>query len=791
MRLTAGTRLGPYVIIAPLGAGGMGEVHRARDTKLQREVAIKVLPESLAGDADALARFEREALAVAALSHPNILAIFDFGEHDGMTYAVMELLEGQTLRDVLASGALPQRRAVDYALQVATGLSAAHEKGIVHRDLKPENLFVTKDGRVKILDFGLAKRVGPTRDVEKTAAATEAQRTEPGVVVGTLSYMSPEQVRGAAVDHRSDIFSFGTILYELLTGKKAFQRPSGAETMAAILKEETAAPSESGIRVAPILDSIVQHCLEKSPDARFQSAHDVAFALGQVGTGTAVSAVEPAPPIRSNRRVAIFAGIGAAVLLVAIAAVVLLRRMPETATTKSVAVLPFVNMSSDKENEYFSDGVAEDLITALSKISGLHVAARTSSFAFKGKNEDVREIGKLLDVGAVLEGSVAKSGDRVRITAQLIDTQNGYHLWSETYDRDLKDVFAVRSQLAQTVAEALQVRLLAGERQALEKKPTEDVEAYQLYLKGRHEIASFTPAGYENGMRYLQAAIARDPNYALAHLGVAYYYLGAVDYIPGRDALPRSRAAAEKALQLDPSLAEAHADIGWVRWLDDRDHEAARREFQIAIRMQPDLAFARQNYGWYLVAVGMTGDGLAESRRAVELDPLSSETNTIHGFNLYFARRYEEAIEQLRTAVSIDPDYGWAHEFLGRAYAKSGRPAEAIAELEIANRLASGIFAENKAPIARIHADRGEPAEARKILHALRAERENFVPSYHLAVIEAGLGEREQAIESLEKAAAEKSYWSGWINVDPDLDVLRSDPRFQAVAAKMKPRGRS
>jgi serine/threonine protein kinase len=317
MRLSPGTRLGSYEILAPLGAGGMGEVHRARDTKLQRDVAIKVLPDSLAADADALARFEREALAVAALSHPNILSIFDFGEEGGVAYAVMELLEGQTLREVLSSGSLPQRRALDYALQAATGLSAAHAKGVVHRDLKPENLFVTKDGRVKILDFGLAKRVLPAPEAGRTTAATEVHYTEPGTVLGTLGYMSPEQVRGGAVDHRSDIFSFGTILYEMLTGQKAFQRGSGAETMAAILKEEPPAPSEAGIRVAPMLDPIVRHCLEKSPDARFQSAHDVAFALGQVGTATVASGVASAAPSGARSKRSTLTGVFALALAVA------------------------------------------------------------------------------------------------------------------------------------------------------------------------------------------------------------------------------------------------------------------------------------------------------------------------------------------------------------------------------------------------------------------------------------------------------------------------------------------
>ncbi len=450
---------------------------------------------------------------------------------------------------------------------------------------------------------------------------------------------------------------------------------------------------------------------------------------------------------------------------------------------KSVAVLPFVNMSSDKENEYFSDGITEDLITALSKVSGLHVAARTSSFAFKGKNEEIEKIGAQLHVGAVLEGSVAKAGNQVRITAQLIDVADGYHLWSDSYDRELKDIFAIRSQVAETVAKALQVTLLAGEREKLGQKPTDDLDAYQLYLKGRHAAATY--ADPVNAMRYLQQAIARDPRYALAYNGLAYYYVSGTDgLLEGSECLPRAREAAEKALQLDPSLAEAHTWLGAVHWWYDRDDAAARRELETAIAMQPDLASAHEMYGWYLVAAGEVDAGLAESRRAVELDPLSSETNAWLGANLYLTRRYDEAIKQLRTAVGTDPDYTYAHLFLGRAYARTGRFSDAIAELRTATQLAPS--PEGESALGRAYSDAGDRSKATGVLDHLREQmHDTFVSAAFLATVHVGLGQVDEAFAALEEAAAQHSYYAGWWKLDPELDPLRSDPRFTALLKKV------
>jgi adenylate cyclase len=452
---------------------------------------------------------------------------------------------------------------------------------------------------------------------------------------------------------------------------------------------------------------------------------------------------------------------------------------------KSIAVLPFVNMSSDKENEYFSDGITEDLIAALSKVSGLHVAARTSSFAFKGKNEPIENIGAQLHVGAVLEGSVSKAGNQVRITAQLINTANGYHIWSESYDRELKDIFAIRSQVAQTVAKALQVTLGADERQRLDQKPTGDLEAYQLYLKGRHAVARY--ADWDTAMRYLQQAIARDPSYALAYLGLAYYYVNTADWqMPGNEAFPRAREAAEKALQLDPALAEAHTWLASVHWWYDRDYGAARREFETAIAMQPENATAHGWYSWYLVAIGQIDDGLAESRRAIALDPLSPEINIILGFNLHFSRRYDQAITQLRTTVAIDPDNWVTHSWLGRTYARVGRFAEAVAELRAAQQLEGSGNAEIESALGRVYGDAGNRTEATNVLNHLRERmRDEFVSGGFLATVQIGLHATDEALASLAQAEAQHSYLVGLWKIDPDLDPLRADPRFTALLQKV------
>ncbi len=512
----------------------MGEVYRARDKKLDRDVAIKVLPESVAADAETLARFEREAKAVAALSHPNILAIFDFGTHEGTAYAVTELLEGETLRGKLDAGPITQKKAVDYALQVAKGLSAAHEKGVVHRDLKPENLFVTKDGHLKILDFGLAKRVEAVTPGKETSAPTGSGHTEPGTVMGTAGYMSPEQVKGLPVDYRSDIFSLGAILYELLSGKKAFKRDTSAEAMAAIMRDEPPELSESGRNISPALDRVVRHCLEKDPERRFHSAHDLAFDLEALSDVSAPASgartIRPKPAWR--RRTALgFGGVVAAGLLVLVAVLLWRTRGGKSGAPsasapdrKSVAVLPFQNLSPDPENAFFADGMTEDILTQLSKIRDLKVISRSSVMRYKGTQKPIQTIAAELGVGAVLEGSVRRAGSRVRIVGQLIDARTDEHLWAETYDRELKDVFAIQSEVAQQIAAALRATLSPAEKKRIEQNPTRNLAAYDQYLKGRELYYRYRKADNESALGLFQKALELDPGFALAYAGLGDAY---------------------------------------------------------------------------------------------------------------------------------------------------------------------------------------------------------------------------------------------------------------------------
>jgi serine/threonine protein kinase len=584
MTLSPGTQLGPYEILAPLGAGAMGEVYRARDPRLDREVAIKVLPADREAGAAAAARFEREAKAVASLSHPAILEIYDVGEAEvsererrnakdegselggspasdalrpspfavrRVSYIVTELLEGETLRARLTSGPVPVSTAIDWARHIAEGLAAAHEKRIVHRDLKPENLFVTCDGRVKILDFGLAARREPL-DSAGSRAPTVSLKTEPCTALGTPAYMSPEQVRGEAVDARSDVFSLGAVLYEMLSGRRPFQRDSAAETLAAILRDDPLRLSESGRDLPPGLVRLVLHCLEKNRELRFQSARDLAFGLEALSGGS------PAGPVPS-------------------------------ALPPSIAVLPLADMSPGRDQDYFCEGMAEELINALARIEGIQVASRTSSFQFKGSAADIGTIGERLRVRTVLEGSLRKAEDRLRITIQLINVSDGYHLWSGRFDRRLEDVFAIQEEIATEVARALRVVLTESERRKLARSPTALVEAYELYLKGRRMLHRVTRRGLDMAQQLFEDAVAMDPGFASAHAGIAdacsYRYL----WYGGRaDDLRRTQESGRRAVELDPELAEAHVALGNAAFLLKRQAEA-EREFRTAIRLNPRL----------------------------------------------------------------------------------------------------------------------------------------------------------------------------------------------------------
>ncbi len=773
--LATSTRLGPYEIVAPLGVGGMGEVYRARDTRLGREVAVKVLPESLASNTDRQARFEREARAVAALSHPNILAIHDYGTHGAVVYAVMELLEGETLRERLVKGPLPWREAVEIGAAIAEGLAAAHAKGIVHRDLKPENLFLTHDGRVKILDFGLA-RVEPISSAQDETSPYEPPPTNPGIVMGTMGYMSPEQVRGQQADARSDIFSFGCVLYEMLTGRRAFQRETAAETMTAILHDEPPEPATSGQMVPGEVGRIIRQCLAKTPNQRLQSARDLALGLRATASDPALHV---APEARRPSR--LIAGIVAASLLIgAIAAAVYfnakrgnpsdpwpqetIAKTPgkEHKAVEALAVLPFVNDGGNPETEYLSDGIPDTIIHSLSRLRqrDLKVRPFTSVARYKGREPSLREVAADLDVGAVVTGRVRLRGVSLSVSVALVDTRQDSELWGHTYDGKLNDLLALQDEMARDIAANLRLRLTGDEERRLTKRYTENTEAYRLYLKGSYFWNKRTREGLDKGMEYFRQAIDKDPNYALAWSGLsqAYFAFPLNTDTPPKDYCLKAKAAAIKALDIDDTMAEAHSALGAVAAHYDWNWPEAGRSFQRALELNPNDSTVQLQYGTYLNKLGRFDEAKLALKQALEIDPLSPMVNSIAGRTYYFARQYDAAIEQYRKTLDIEPNFWVAHLFLGQAYAQKGRKwyPEAVARFEEARKLYPGNL-ESRASTGYVYA----------------------------TIVHAGLGEKAEAFAALEKAYEDRSWLITTLKINPLFDNLSTDPRFTDLLRRM------
>ena len=752
-----GERVGPYEVTALIGAGGMGEVYRATDTRLGRDVALKVLHHGFSADADRLRRFELESRATAALNHPNILAVFDVGAHDGAPYYVAELLEGETLRDVLRKGRLSLARAVDYAIQIATGLQTAHEKGIVHRDLKPENVFATDDGRIKILDFGVAKLTRP----DGMAYAT---------VVGTSGYMSPEQVLGDAVDARTDIFSLGAVLHEMITGSRWYDRGREQE------KSTAASPSPDAARVL----KIASQCLDKLPDARFASCRELIAALSEVQRR------EIAPARGSGLRTTLAAT--AFVLLavsLAVAAWIAFRPQAPAGFTQiqSVAVLPLASLSNNPDDEIFADGMTGALITNLAKIRALRVVSRTSVMQYRNTKKSVPQIGKELNVDAVVEGSIERVGQRVRISAQLIRTANDQHLWADSYDRDARDVLLLQSEVAQSVAREVRVTLTPDERARVATARTVDPVAYELYLKARVAWNERTEGAIKRAIAYLNEAIARDPSYAAAYSGLADCYLSLgfsfdVGSLPPRDAIPQAKGAALRALSLDDSLAEAYSSLAYAKLNYDWDWQGAEADFRRALALNPGSAEAHHWYSHLLVSSGRLDESLAESDRALALDQLNPIINVHVGWNRFFARQYDQALLPLARTIELDPNFGLAYWYRGLTYEQQRKYPDALREMRKGAALITGNIVVS-ADIGHVYAAAGDADAAARVIRELQQESAHrYVSPFEIGLIYVGLGDTRRAFEWLEKAYSERSDLLVYLKVDPRLDPIRNDRRF-------------
>jgi serine/threonine protein kinase/TolB-like protein/Tfp pilus assembly protein PilF len=987
MVIPAGTHLGRYEIRSPIGAGGMGEVYLAHDVQLDRPVALKLLPPDVTKDEDRLRRFQQEARATSALNHPNILTIFEIGESAGTHFIATEFIDGITLRDHMARSRMKPDEVLDVSIQVAGALSAAHAAGIVHRDIKPENIMIRRDGYVKVLDFGLAK-LTEQRTASSPSALTIAE-TGPGIVIGTVTYMSPEQARGLKVDERTDIFSFGVVLYEMLAGRAPFGGPTPSDVIVAILDREPQPLARTLPEASPEMQRVISKALDKDRDTRYQTITDlladlrglrrrlefedvdlrvtarsetphgdslemttraeaqtvqvrsggrttndapaaetllldanqpstpeiahvlfmdlVGFSKHRInqqsylqqklteivsetdefqraqknnqlickstGDGMAlVFFVDPEAPVRcalqisrsllGNRDVELRMGVHSGPILRTVdanrqkdvagsginiaqrvmdcgdAGHILLSKtmadvlteigdrseqMDDLGTTKvkhgvevhlfnlytaelgnpnrplglilpaiiqpsssgsrrapidSLAVLPLANVSTDASMEYLSDGITESIINTLSQLPQLKVMARATVFRYKGREVDAEEVKLELNVRAVMMGRVLQFGDNLVIKIELIDTADGSQLWGEQYKRKAADIFEVQEEISKEISEKLKLKLTGEEKKLLGKRYTDDTEAYRLYLKGRFCLSKTTQEALNNAIKHFRQAIDLDPDYALAHAGLAdAYYALSSNHLPANEAMPKARAAAEQALRIDETLAEAHASLGLVKAFYEWDWAGAEGEYKRAIELNPGYASAHHWYGWYLALMGRLNESIVVVKRASELDPLSLEITTDLGLSFFFARQYALAIEQFEKAIEMDPNSIWTRFFMGWAREQKGDYAEAIEEYRRAARLDDSPLI--MAALGHTFVMAGQRDEAQRVFEEMKQMAESrHVSPYHFAIIHAALGERDEAFEWLEQCYRARSEALVWLKVDPRLDTLRTDPRF-------------
>ncbi|MDT4965527.1 MAG: eukaryotic-like serine/threonine-protein kinase [Acidobacteriota bacterium] len=823
-----GTRFGRYEIRSQLGVGGMGEVYLAEDTKLNRTVALKFLPLEVASDGKRMQRFTQEAQAISSLNHPNIITIHEIEQDAQVPYITTEYIEGMTLRDRMSHGRLTMEEALDVAIQTANALTAAHAKDIVHRDIKPENIMLREDSYVKILDFGLAKLM--ERHATTPEAVTQVH-TDIGAVIGTARYMSPEQARGLEIDGRTDIFSLGIVIYEMIAGQSPFTGGTNHEVVASILKEEPM-PISSFVPDAPMrLEQILNRALAKDRDARYQTIKELlddlkgfrqdfefetklarARGTGSGGGTTAGSGTDEFPHFTSGHPMArptlsavlkasdfkrrkSLTIVSLAVLSIAVSGFLLWYFLRPAQVIDSVAVLPFVNVGGDANTEYLSDGITESLINSLSQLPNLKVIARSSVFRYKGKEIDPQTVGRELGVGAVLTGRVVQKGDRISIQTELVDVATQTRLWGENYDRKVSDIIALQDEISREISEKLRLKLTGKEKEQLAKRYTENSQAYQLYWKGRYLWNRRRPEDIREAIRSFQQAIDIDKNYALAYTGLAdCYVLGSLLQVSPKEAMPIAIDKTNRALAIDPTLAEAHTSLAKIKLSFEWDWPGAENEFRESLRLKPGYATAHQWYGVYLSEMGRHDESLQQRKRALDLDPLSLSISTGLGRAYFWARRYDEAIDHLQKTLERDPKYADTHWSFGLAYEGKKMYPEAIGAFQNAIGLSkTAEFPEGKpemiAALGHAYGVSGRRGEALKIIDQLREliAQQRYVSPYSIALIYVGLGEKDQALEWLDRAYEERDESYVHLKVDPRLDALRQDPRFieRLIAIKL------
>ncbi|HXY24181.1 MAG TPA: protein kinase [Candidatus Acidoferrum sp.] len=775
-----GQTLGHYRILEKVAAGGMGVVYRAHDEQLDREVAVKVLPSGTLSDGTARRHFRKEAMALARLNHPNIETVYDFGTQDGLDFLVMEYIPGKTLADRLAGGTLPEKDIISLGIQIASALEEAHERGIVHRDLKPANIAITAKGFAKILDFGLAKLLRPVEE-GTTEAITDSQ-----AAAGTLPYMPPEQLKGDPVDARADIYTIGAVLYEMATGRRAFQEELASRLIDAILHGAPVPPRAFNPRISPGLETCILKCLDKEPDRRYQSAKELLVDLHRLEPLSSSSGfVPPASGGRIARKKSIRYAM-AGLLIVAIGLVAFnaggsrdrLLGRPRIQQIRSLAVLPFENLSGDPEQDYFADGMTDALITDLGEIHALRVISRTSVMRYKSERKPLAQIARDLHVDGIVEGSVSRMGSAVQISAHLLHGPTDTLLWSKSYKRDLQNVFALQADVAGAIVREINLTLTPQEAARLAASKPGNPVAHEAYLRGRYLING-NSSQQRQAREYFEQALRIDPNYAAAYAGLADYYLS--PEVRPLVSMPQAKQFARKALDLDPDLAAAHVELALIHFYADWDWAAADREFKLAIQLNPGDAEAHRSNSYFLSALGRADEAQAESDQARQLDPLSIWTQITSGYVFYFSRKYDEAIAQCRRALEWDSHSAGAFDCLGASYLAEGMYEQAIAASSKASELSNNDPA-RLVGLGRAYALAQRPSDARKILGQLReVSSRTYVPPYFFATIYAALGQKEEAFSSLQQALLERDGYLVWLRADAAVDPLRQDPRFQEL----------